>query len=250
MWGFLLGAACLYGLVRTMRGGGWAYAHGYGHGPWGRRRWGGWRHEGWEGSGHAGGRGPLRWLFQRMDTSPGQEKVIAEAAAALRGTMRGWHDDAERMRSDVARSIRGETFDPTALEEASPGPRRAWPRSGRRCAGRRRESTRRSIPGSEPSWQISCPPAGAGGGEEKRPCDVTCASCSSPPGSFSASARASTRSGCGTGSAASRGSGTSPASARTPRVGHRAGRLRPSCRQARENVRVGDRHVRPGAVHR
>jgi len=118
MWGFLLGAACLYGLVRTMRGGGWAYAHGYGHGPWGRRRWGGWRHEGWEGSGHAGGRGPLRWLFQRMDTSPGQEKVIAEAADALRGTMRGWHDDAERMRSDVARSIRGETFDPTALEEA------------------------------------------------------------------------------------------------------------------------------------
>jgi uncharacterized membrane protein len=53
-----------------------------------------------------------------MDTSPGQEKVIADAADALRGTMRGWHDDTERMRSDVARSIRGETFDPTALEEA------------------------------------------------------------------------------------------------------------------------------------
>ena len=118
MWGFLLGAVCLYGLVRTMRGGGWAYAHGHGYGPWGRRRWGGWRHEGFDGPGHAGGRGPLRWLFQRMDTSPGQEKVIAEAAEALRGTMRGWHDDAERMRSDVARSIRGETFDTTALEEA------------------------------------------------------------------------------------------------------------------------------------
>ncbi|HET9158367.1 MAG TPA: periplasmic heavy metal sensor, partial [Myxococcaceae bacterium] len=54
----------------------------------------------------------------RMDTSPGQEKVIAEAADALRGTMSGWHDDTERMRSDVARSIRGETFDPAALEEA------------------------------------------------------------------------------------------------------------------------------------
>ncbi|HEY1905183.1 MAG TPA: periplasmic heavy metal sensor [Myxococcaceae bacterium] len=112
MWGFLVGALCLYGLARTMRGGGWAYAHGHG-GPWGRRRWGG-----WNGSGHAGGRGPLRWLFERMDTSPGQEKVIAEAAEALRGTMRGWHDDAERMRSDVARSIRGEAFDAAALEEA------------------------------------------------------------------------------------------------------------------------------------
>jgi hypothetical protein len=119
MLGFLVGAACLVGLVRMMRGGGWAYAHGDGHGGWGGRRWGGWRHEGaWERSGRAGSRGPLRWLFERMDTSPGQEKVIAEAADALRGTMSGWHDDTERMRSDVARSIRGETFDPAALEEA------------------------------------------------------------------------------------------------------------------------------------
>ena len=117
MWGFLVGALCLYGLARTMRGGRWAYAHGHGHGGWGRR-WGGWRHEGWDGPGRPGGRGPLRWLFERIDTSPGQEKVIAEAADALRATMRGWHDDTERMRSDVARSIRGETFDAAALEEA------------------------------------------------------------------------------------------------------------------------------------
>jgi hypothetical protein len=116
MWGFLVGAACLVGLARVMRGGGWAYAHG--PGGWGHRRWGGWRHEGWDGGGHPGGRGRLRWLFERMDTSPGQEKVIAEAADALRGTMRGWHDDVERVRSDVARSIRGEAFDAGALEEA------------------------------------------------------------------------------------------------------------------------------------
>jgi hypothetical protein len=118
MWGFLVGAACLVGLARTMRGGGWAYAHG--PGGWGRgHRWGRWQRGGWQdGPGHRGGRGPLRWLFERMDTSPGQEKVIAEAADALRGTMSGWHDDTERMRSDVARSIRGETFDPAALEEA------------------------------------------------------------------------------------------------------------------------------------
>lgn len=116
MWGFLVGAVCLYGLARTMRGGGWAHAHGSGH--WVGRRWGGWRHDGWDEPGRPGGRGPLRWLFQRIDTSPGQEKVIAEAADALRGTMRGWHDDAERMRSDVARSIRGEAFDAAALEEA------------------------------------------------------------------------------------------------------------------------------------
>jgi Heavy-metal resistance len=114
MLGFLVGAVCLYFLVRTMRGG-WAYAHG--PGPWGRGWGGGW-HGGWREHGRPGGRGRLRWLFERIDTSPGQEKVIAEAADALRGTMHGWHDDADRMRSDVARSIRGETFDATALEEA------------------------------------------------------------------------------------------------------------------------------------
>jgi len=111
MLGFLVGAACLYGLVRTMRVHGWAHAHG--PGGWGR----GW-HGGWRSPGHPGGRGRLRWLFERMDTSPGQEKVIAEAADALRGTMEGWRDDADRMRNDVARSIRGEVFDAGALEEA------------------------------------------------------------------------------------------------------------------------------------
>ena len=117
MWGFLVGALCLYGLARTMRSRRWAYP--YGPGGWGRHGgWGRWRHEGWDGPRGAGGRGPLRWLFERIDTSPGQEKVIAEAAEALRSTMHGWHDDAERMRSDVARSIRGETFDSAALEEA------------------------------------------------------------------------------------------------------------------------------------
>jgi hypothetical protein len=116
MLGFFVGAACLYLLARTLRGGGWAYAHA--PGPWGRRRWGGWRHEGWGGRDRPGGRGRLRWLFERIDTSPGQEKVIGEAADALRDTLHGWRDDAERMRSDVARSIRGEAFDSAALEEA------------------------------------------------------------------------------------------------------------------------------------
>src|SRR5262249_32051813 len=101
---------------RMMRGGRWAYAHG--GGPWGRQRWGGWRHEGWNGARHAGGRGPLRWLFERMDTSPGQERGVADAADALRGTRRGGRDDAERLRADVARSIRGESCDGAALEEA------------------------------------------------------------------------------------------------------------------------------------
>jgi hypothetical protein len=119
MLGILVGAACLYALVRTLRGGTWAYAHG----PWMGRGWGGgWRHgeqRGWHGERHRGhSRGMLRWLFERMDTSPGQEKVLASAADALRATVDGWRDDLAQMRTDVARSIRSESFDGSALDEA------------------------------------------------------------------------------------------------------------------------------------
>jgi uncharacterized membrane protein len=60
----------------------------------------------------------LRWVFQRLETSPGQERVIIDAADAMRSAVQGWRGDLDRTRSDVARSIRGEVFDGTALEEA------------------------------------------------------------------------------------------------------------------------------------
>lgn len=113
MFGFLVGAVCLYALVRTVRGGRWAHASG----PWMGGGWHG-RWHGGERSGRPGSRGMLRWLFERMETSPGQERVLSEAADALRGTMEGWRDDAARVRADVARSIRGEAFDGAALDEA------------------------------------------------------------------------------------------------------------------------------------
>jgi hypothetical protein len=116
MFGFLVGAVCLYLLVRTVRGARWAHAGG----PW---MGGGW-HGRWHGrgerfgGGRPGSRGVLRWLFERIETSPGQERVLSEAADALRETMDGWRDDAARMRTDVARSIRGEVFDGAAVDEA------------------------------------------------------------------------------------------------------------------------------------
>ena len=113
MFGFVVGAVCLYALVRTVRGGRWAHAGG----PWMGGGWHG-RWHGGERFGRPGSRGVLRWLFQRMETSPGQERVLSEAAEALGGTMEGWRDDAARVRADVARSIRGEVFDGAALDEA------------------------------------------------------------------------------------------------------------------------------------
>jgi Heavy-metal resistance len=115
MFGFVVGAVCLYLLVRTVRGGRWAHAGG----PWMGGGWDGrWHGRSERFSGRSGSRGPMRWLFQRMETSPGQERVISEAADALRDTLRGWRDDAAQARTDVARSIRGEAFDGLALDEA------------------------------------------------------------------------------------------------------------------------------------
>jgi hypothetical protein len=96
MFGFIIGTLCLIALIRTLYfrrhrnlmfayGGpfsnGFGYGPGYGYGPgfgrghWRGRRWGG----------YGGGFGFGRALFAQLDTTPGQEKAIAEAVAALGG---------------------------------------------------------------------------------------------------------------------------------------------------------------------
>lgn len=95
MWGFLFGTACLAGLFHTLRRG-----RHFGRSP---GRWG-WR-------------GPLRRVFQRLDTSPGQEKVFVQAAddvAASFGKLRG---ELEASRTAMARALRGEQFEAGALRE-------------------------------------------------------------------------------------------------------------------------------------
>ncbi|WP_225412213.1 periplasmic heavy metal sensor [Stigmatella hybrida] len=95
MWGFRFNTACLAGLFHTLRGDGHS-----GRSP---GRWG-WR-------------GPLRRVFQRLDTSPGQEKVFVQAAddvAASFGKLRG---ELEATQTAVARALRGEHFDAGALRE-------------------------------------------------------------------------------------------------------------------------------------
>src|SRR5947209_5240449 len=127
MLGFLIGAACLIGLIKVVRGGRrWGYGppwmahHACGHAAyddfgergWGRRGHGG-RHGGW-------GRSIfLRPIFERLDTSPGQEKAIRAALDELRETARGLREEARGARADVARVIRGETLDEMALGELS-----------------------------------------------------------------------------------------------------------------------------------
>lgn len=101
MFGFIIGAACLFGLVKVLRHA--RYGH-HGHrGPFGFRR---------------GGFGPrmmLRGLFERLDTTPGQEKVIAAALADLRSQAHGAKSNLQGARHDIAEALRQESFDETLL---------------------------------------------------------------------------------------------------------------------------------------
>jgi len=97
MFGFVFGTACLAGLFYNLRRGRWHRRHG---GP-GRWSW----------------RGQMRWLFERLDTSPGQEKVLVQAADELTEAVEKMRDELGATRAAIARSLRGETFDTAALRE-------------------------------------------------------------------------------------------------------------------------------------
>jgi hypothetical protein len=103
MIGFLIGTVCLIGLVKVFRlgrhgyGGGCGGGHGYGH-----------RHgRGWRGF----GRGAfLRGLFERLETTPGQEKVIMQAAEELQAAFQKLRPASKGL-EDLAAALRAESFD-------------------------------------------------------------------------------------------------------------------------------------------
>jgi hypothetical protein len=122
-----------YGYGGRHCGGG---GHGYGyhgdawHGGWGNGRFGRggppWaRHFGGDGEGDEGeARGGfgkryfLRFLFERLDTTPGQEKVILEAFDEIKEAMKKAKGEWRTSFSDFAKAIRGTEFDHGAVGEA------------------------------------------------------------------------------------------------------------------------------------
>lgn len=117
MLGFIIGTFCLIGLIRTLkagRHGGWGHGwghHGYGCHPGdsagrGRRRW-------------RSKRAWLRYMFERLDTMPGQEKAILAIADQVGAMLREARSDWEKAREDMARALRAETLDQAALSDAS-----------------------------------------------------------------------------------------------------------------------------------
>ncbi|MBK9259764.1 MAG: periplasmic heavy metal sensor [Polyangiaceae bacterium] len=139
MFGFFVGTACLIGLVYTLR-------RGACHGGFGYRNYarfagcGGYdtRSCAWNDHDVEGERGHpfrshgrehwqhgappmafffLRRVFQALDTTPGQEKVIRAAVEELVEVMRKHRGELQKSREDIARVMRSSSFDETAMGE-------------------------------------------------------------------------------------------------------------------------------------
>ena len=118
MIGFIIGAACAVGIARMLRrrawyghcGHGYGYTHGYGS-PLGFRA-----------MGRPGPRGPGRWalraLFERLETTPGQERVILAALDERRENRKAIREEAKQTRADLARAIAGGLIDDSTLEDS------------------------------------------------------------------------------------------------------------------------------------
>lgn len=95
MLGFLFGTACLVGLFMVLRRGGWG-----------------------RGSLRGGRRFLLRRVFERLDTTPGQERVIRDAVDDFFESTAALKSEAKRTRDDVATAMRGDALDETLFGEA------------------------------------------------------------------------------------------------------------------------------------
>jgi hypothetical protein len=109
MFGILIGTICLFALFGVLRRGRYHYfGHGYGphrdYGRWGRRR--------------TGQRLALRWLFEELDTTPGQEKAILRSVETLRENLSGGRGEFDLARKEVAEALGGDVLDESILTAA------------------------------------------------------------------------------------------------------------------------------------
>jgi hypothetical protein len=146
MFGFVIGALSLFGLVKVLQAGRSLRSYGRMGGAcgWGGHHHGGWsgwshRHGGWDhhGGGHPGhghrlhhgwsgedrggfwdrGRFGLRWVFELLDTTPGQEKVIRRAFDEVRGSLDTARDELDATRRAIAAAVRAGRIDETQMGE-------------------------------------------------------------------------------------------------------------------------------------
>jgi hypothetical protein len=139
MVGFILGAVFVVGLTKMLRRRAWhggCGGHFYGPPPsssspgfggfGGFGRFGGFGHGG-PGMGRGmrssggwprGGGWALRSVFERLETTPGQARVIMAALDELRENRRDLREELRQARADIARAIQGGLIEDNTLEEA------------------------------------------------------------------------------------------------------------------------------------
>jgi Spy/CpxP family protein refolding chaperone len=103
MFGFFIGTACLIGFAALARRG--RHHHFYGHGG---------HHHGWYGR-RMGGRF-LHRMLGRLETTPGQEKVIREAISDLKEEAWGLRDEVRGTRRELAEAIQAPELDRALID--------------------------------------------------------------------------------------------------------------------------------------
>lgn len=98
MFGFFIGAACLVGLVAVARRGRRPYFGHHGH------------------HGRFGGRYFFHRVLDRLDTTPGQEKVIRTALHDLKQQAWDLRGEVKQTRSDIAAALRAPELDKALLD--------------------------------------------------------------------------------------------------------------------------------------
>ena len=106
MFGFLIGALCLGGLFALAFR---SRHHRYGYGRGGC-------HRGY-GPFHRGG-SFLYSAFERLDTTPGQEKAIVAALDELRDSAKAIKGRIGSSRGEIAEALRQDRFEPERVEQA------------------------------------------------------------------------------------------------------------------------------------
>jgi hypothetical protein len=121
MWGILLGAASVIGLSRLARYRAWRYGYGGCHRGFGGYGWGRGYYprdrSDWRGDSGRSERFMLRRLFEHLDTTPGQEKVISEAFDSVASVLRESKGNVSKTRHDLADAIRQEQLDMDKVRE-------------------------------------------------------------------------------------------------------------------------------------
>lgn len=122
MFGLIIGIVCSVALVKTLRH---HYGFAWGYGGRSRGHFGGgppWAGHSHGGPGRAFREGRQRWflrrLFEQLDTTPGQEKVIVKHVDSWMDNVATGRRELSDVRREVAQALQGETLNEASLQAA------------------------------------------------------------------------------------------------------------------------------------